>query len=136
MLPNEPAPLSAGRRERLDPAAQVHPHAGPLVYYLRNLAVPLGSPIKIGTTGNLPLRVEQLQRQTGEVLGLLAWEPGGYPVERARHERFARSRIAGSEWFWQSLDLLDHLAALGAAGIEDCLHTCPPDCPTRTEVRS
>ncbi|MGX5697793.1 GIY-YIG nuclease family protein [Agromyces soli] len=79
-----------------------------VVYYLR-----FDDRIKIGTTGRLRARVAALPHDE-----LLAIEPGGRLVERSRHERFAASRIPGTEWFERTPELDEHVAAL-ALGVDE-----------------
>ncbi len=79
-----------------------------VVYYLR-----YDDRVKIGTTGRLRARVAALPHDE-----LLALEPGGRLVERSRHERFAASRITGTEWFERTPALDAHVAAL-ALGVDD-----------------
>lgn len=125
----QPKPLSPARLEWLDESAHRHPHPGPIVYYLRNAAILDGSPVKIGTTANLPVRIEQLQRTLDLALAVIVWEPGGYTLERRRHGQFARSRIGKTEWFWCELPLVEHMIRLGATAdaLGDPFHYCRRD---------
>jgi hypothetical protein len=65
---------------------------GSVVYYV---ALP-GDRIKIGTTTNLPQRLNALRADRAWVL---ATEPGGVTVERRRHQQFAQHRIGQREDF-------------------------------------
>ena len=112
MLQTEPDPLSPARLAQLDPSVRAHPRPGPVVYYVRNALAGDGSPIKIGTTVDLPLRMERLQRRQPALLAeLLAWEPGGLPEEARRHREFRAARLQG-EWHWPDLALLAHVYRL------------------------
>lgn len=73
------------------------------VYYIK-----LGNRVKIGTTTNLPKRLEALPFDT-----LLAIEPGGNPREHARHQQFAALRVNG-EWFKADGVLMDHARQMRA----------------------
>jgi hypothetical protein len=79
-----------------------------VVYYLR-----FRDRIKIGTSSNPRMRLAQLRYDA-----LLAFERGDRATEQKRHEQFAATRFPGSEWFRDSEELVDHIAAL-AAGVED-----------------
>lgn len=115
MLPNEPAPLSPARLAQLDPSVRAHPRPGPIVYYVRNALAGDGSPIKIGTTVDLPLRIERLQRRQPALLAeLLAWESGAERLEAQRHREFRAARLQG-EWHWPDLPLLQHVHRLSGA---------------------
>lgn len=75
-----------------------------VVYYLR-----LGTRIKIGTSTNLPLRLQSIPHDE-----VLAVEPGNNARERARHSQFAQLRTVG-EWFRDHPDLRQHIAEVRAA---------------------
>ena len=79
------------------------------VYYVERSDRP--NQVKIGVTKSLDRRLGELGRR-GRVVKLLATEPGGRDVERARHAEFAESRLDG-EWFAMSWPLRRHLMALG-----------------------
>ena len=79
-----------------------------VVYYLR-----FQDRIKIGTSANPRSRLGQLRFDE-----LLAFEPGGRPVEQARHRQFAAHRFEGSEWFHANPALAAHIGVL-ARGIQD-----------------
>ncbi|MBF4562725.1 GIY-YIG nuclease family protein [Microbacterium sp. VKM Ac-2870] len=72
-----------------------------VVYYLR-----WEQRIKIGTTRQPRQRLAAIWHQE-----LLAFEPGGRTLERARHEQFAHLR-AGGEWFRADPELRAHAAAI------------------------
>ncbi|MDR6867669.1 hypothetical protein J2Y69_002273 [Microbacterium resistens] len=73
-------------REVITREEMMRPHA--VVYYLA-----FGSRVKIGTTTDLPGRMQALPHDE-----LLAFEFGSYDVERSRHQQFAHARVVG-EWF-------------------------------------
>lgn len=74
-----------------------------IVYYIR-----FGERIKIGTTGDLWARVKQIPCDR-----LLATEPGGFDVERSRHEQFKAFRLnANAEWFRDCPEIRRHVNAL------------------------
>lgn len=75
--------------------------ADPIVYYIR-----FGDRVKIGTTTNLKARLGVVPHDE-----VLATEPGGRDVERARHVQFAATRIT-REWFAYSTELKQHIARL------------------------
>lgn len=79
------------------------------VYYIR-----AGDKIKIGKAVDPRQRMRELQTGNGETLILLATEPGGLDVERARHRQFRRLRVRG-EWFRAEPALLHHIATVHAA---------------------
>lgn len=86
------------------PMPRVDPHKhDPLVYYVR-----CGDLIKIGTTTKLSMRLAAYP----PFAELLATEPGGYDVERARHKQFAEHHAMRNEWFTAADDLLAHIATL------------------------
>jgi hypothetical protein len=76
-----------------------------VVYYVQ---VP-GDLIKIGTTSNMRGRLSGL---TARVPDVLACEPGGYDVERQRHQQFAHLRWRDTERFKDCPELREHIAAI------------------------
>lgn len=88
-------------------AARTHP--GLVVYYAR-----LGANhIKIGTTLDLPRRMVELRVVNAS--NLLAAEPGGYDLERQRHQQFRKWRYSKrKEDFGEGPDLLDHIRQVRA----------------------
>lgn len=74
----------------------------PVVYYIL-----FGDRIKIGYSANPEQRIAGLPHD--EVLAL---EPGGRDLEAQRHGEFAATRIARTEWFHISEELLAHIAEL------------------------
>lgn len=72
-----------------------------VVYYIR-----FSGSIKIGTTTNLPQRMQTLPMEE-----LLAVEPGGYNIERKRHAEFRSARVQ-REWFRPTPPLLLLIATL------------------------
>lgn len=75
-----------------------------VIYYAR-----LGNRVKIGTTTDLKLRMQQIRPEE-----LLATEPGGRAVERERHGQFNALRTSG-EWFMYSGPLVQFVETLRAA---------------------
>lgn len=73
----------------------------PVVYYLE-----FGNRIKIGTSKNLPARLQGLTYDR-----LLAIEPGSHALEHLRHVEFKHTRVNG-EWFLDSEPLRQHIASL------------------------
>lgn len=91
---------------RWEPASQDPREAGMVVYYIR---VRGADRVKIGTTSNLRQRMVSLRADGAD---LLATEPGGYAVERRRHQEFADERIGAREEFALSDRLAVHIADL------------------------
>ena len=88
-----------------------HPvHGTRIVYYLERG----DGLIKIGTTGNYVQRHGSLRAKFGP-LALLAWEPGSYELEKARHQWFMWERPGKSEWFEPSAVLIRHVETLRLA---------------------
>lgn len=81
------------------------PNASGWVYYMR-----INARIKIGYTANL----RQRSRNYPPGTELLAVEPGDSETEKRRHNQFSRSLAQGREWFAESPDLTEHIAALAA----------------------
>ncbi|WP_435613573.1 GIY-YIG nuclease family protein [Streptomyces sp. bgisy159] len=88
-------PLSRAEAHMVDsaplatwPETEKHPR---LVYFLAN-----GGRVKIGHTNCLPARIRVLSLREDAALLLLQ---GGPRLERALHTKFAKLRIADSEWF-------------------------------------
>lgn len=109
-----PPSVPLDRWEQLHPSVQVHPHDGPIVYVVTNdLACPLGIPnvVKIGTTVDLPARMDRMERRRhGFRARLIRWQPGGEAVERACHLRYREQRVGTSgDWFWTAGPLLASL---------------------------
>lgn len=75
-----------------------------VVYYMR-----LGNRTKIGTTVNLRKRMAVIQPED-----CIAYELGGYNLERIRHQQFAHLRVSG-EWFDLQDDLVRHVNGLVVA---------------------
>lgn len=71
------------------------------VYYVR-----IGDRIKIGFTNNVRVRMGALRVP---VTSLLATEPGGRELERARHLEFAGLRDGRREDFWPHARLMRHI---------------------------
>jgi hypothetical protein len=88
----KPSPRSA----RVKP----EPIAGSIVYYIRR-----GSVAKIGTTTRPYDRFVSLMPDE-----VLAFEPGGFALEKLRHNRFAHLRIGASEHFRIAAELMDWTA--------------------------
>lgn len=77
---------------------------GSVVYYMR-----LGNRVKIGMSASLVNRVADIQPEE-----LMATEPGGYDIEKLRHQQFAELRVSG-EWFRLEDPLTSYIANLAAA---------------------
>lgn len=76
------------------------------VYYVR-----IGDHVKIGYTTNVRQRMNQLRVDVADVL---ATEPGGVELEKARHEQFDAERVGRREEFNPSRRLLAHIDAIKA----------------------
>lgn len=63
--------------------------------------------MKIGRAKDVLKRLQNLRTGTSGELIIMALEPGGAAVERARHKQFARDRRQG-EWFVCSPTLAEH----------------------------
>jgi hypothetical protein len=98
------APAHAVPTDLLDRYNAVHRKAREVVYYAA-----IDGLIKIGTTVHLDQRVKTLGAN------LLATEPGGYDLERARHGQFAHLLSRAREYFHPGPDLLEHVVALQRA---------------------
>jgi hypothetical protein len=79
-----------------------------VVYYAR-----IGKHIKIGHTRNLTERINWYPPSAV----VLALEPGGQDVERARHAQFADLLDAREEWFHPGPELLRHIEELTVCGL-------------------
>jgi len=79
------------------------PDSEGLVYYIR-----INGQVKIGYTTNL----KQRSRSYPPGSELLAVEPGTPEWERQRHVQFDRFLVRGREWFMESPELQEHMAAL------------------------
>jgi hypothetical protein len=88
------------RGERNEARRQREQHP-PVVYYMR-----VGNRVKIGFSTNLTSRISDVMPEE-----VLATEPGGPDVERARHRQFADLRVA-REWFRYEGPLVEHVARL------------------------
>jgi hypothetical protein len=83
---------------------------GSIVYYVRR-----GSVLKIGTTKSPKQRFLNLMPDE-----ILAYEPGSFQVERARHRQFSHLRIGGTEHFRIAADLVNWTAEVrGSYGEPD-----------------
>lgn len=91
---------------RTSAPAPIHQPPPSVVYYLD-----LGQHIKIGFTTNLQQRLNALRADKDQ---LLAIEPGGRDVERARHDQFAHERLDRRENFRISDRLTDHVQRIRA----------------------
>lgn len=93
------------------PASQHSRLSGPegskVVYALGSTG---SNTVKIGTTGNLPKRVAEIQRMSPVPLGILWTHPGGHEVESYLHRHFKAFRSHG-EWFTFEGDPLELLRA-------------------------
>lgn len=91
------------------PAQQAIDIPRPVVYFISN-----GDKfVKIGTTGNLKLRVDSLRCGSPFTLDISLALSGGIALERKLHERFATVRHRG-EWFRRKGDLAKLLARAAA----------------------
>lgn len=99
-----------------------------VVYYMR-----IGNRVKIGTTSDIKRRLATINPEE-----LLATEPGGYDLEKQRHQQFNHLRSHG-EWFAYEDALKDHVQELKAELVDgqenechnrDVLHQV---CPKTTE---
>ena len=82
------------------------PRRGNVVYFVQG---PPKTPIKIGTTIDLSLRLCGLQNGNGFDVHVLGWIYGGREEEQRIHRLFARDRKHG-EWFRPSSALLSYIA--------------------------
>ncbi|MEV2255897.1 GIY-YIG nuclease family protein [Streptomyces sp. NPDC050147] len=98
-LPEELAHIIDSATAAVLPTGARHPA---LVYFLLN-----GGRVKIGHTRGLAARVRALSLREEAVVLLLH---GGPSLERALHQKFARDRIGGSEWFELSVDMVGFIA--------------------------
>jgi hypothetical protein len=96
------------------------------VYYLR-----VGDLIKIGTTTHLRSR---LQSYPPGITTVLAAEPGGVEVERARLAQFSHLRQSGREWFNPASSLTEHIAGIRAKHGEPFKFTAWPFDPVEVEA--
>lgn len=97
----------------------------PVVYYATRSDRP--GQVKIGTTISVPHRMLALRtaRGRGDVT-LLAVEPGGEGVERARHLQFAPMRMDG-EWFAYGAPIIAHVMDLDQAPVPFGSHSALGD---------
>lgn len=85
------------------------PPRKPVVYFLQAST----GHIKIGTTGNLPLRIEGLRNSCPVHLDLLAAVKGDRATENKFHATFAAHRLHG-EWFAPHPEILAEIDRLKA----------------------
>lgn len=71
-----------------------------------------GGPIKIGTTARLTVRLNELCKEVGDDLRVLAVIDGSYQEENKLHRRFVHLRRVG-EWFEPGDDLLGFIVTNG-----------------------
>ena len=81
------------------------PRRGNVVYFVQG---PPKTPIKIGTTIDLSLRLCGLQNGNGFDVHVLGWIPGGRDEEQRIHRLFADDRKHG-EWFRPSKALVSFI---------------------------
>lgn len=116
MIADRPHPVvPTARWIKLHPTVQEHPCAGPVVYFVTNAeasAADLPQVVKIGTTVDLPHRMDRMQqRRRGFTARLVGWLPGGDAEEGALHIRFDAQRVGASgDWFWVAGPLLAYLS--------------------------
>lgn len=102
--------LLAAKQDHKDQLAAARADtASNVVYYVR-----LGhNHIKIGTTGDLPRRMNELR--CVNPANLLAAEPGAHTLEKERHTQFRKWRYSvRREDFAEAPELLEHIAAVRA----------------------
>lgn len=85
----------------------VRPPADHVVYFIQAAT----GQIKIGTTGRVDWRLENLRGQCPVAVTLLATIPGRRVEEFAYHARFAEHRLHG-EWFEPHPDILAEIERL------------------------
>ena len=81
--------------------------AEPEVYFIQAEC----GPIKIGISVTPAARLHLMQAASPSRLTLLATVPGGKPVERRYHQRFAAFRLHG-EWFEPAPAIVTHIRRL------------------------
>lgn len=81
-----------------------------VVYFVR-----VGLFIKIGTTGDLPARIQAIETHCPYQVQLLGSCPGGLREEQALHRKFRRQRHRG-EWFHATTGLLREIQRLCKRG--------------------
>ena len=86
------------------PMPSTDPHSA-LVYFMAN-----GGRVKIGYTKSLFSRISALSLREDAVLLLLH---GGTDLERALHAKFGAHRVADSEWFELTPDVIHFIAGKG-----------------------
>lgn len=74
-----------------------------MVYFVQPID---GGPIKIGFSGDVPGRIQQLEAHYGCRLAILATMEGGREEEKAIHERFSHLRFGRTEQFRPGPELL------------------------------
>lgn len=89
--------------------AAENPKPGPIpkknvVYYIE-----FAHGIKIGTTSNLAQRLQSFALPESAVLAV---EPGGFEIERSRHEFFKESRLGRTEVFRDCPKIRNHIDAV------------------------
>ncbi len=99
----------------------------PFVYYIGDPATQL---VKIGFTTLLKKRVA-MHRNARPAALLLATEPGGRSVERARHRQFRhlrRPQGPETEWFQRCPELMEHVSQVRVShGISAALLRVPQE---------
>ena len=87
------------------------PERSPTVYLIQCQDL-----VKIGTTGNLNRRMEELQKELPSPAKLLAAGPGGLTFERRLHSRYAAWRKHG-EWFQLTENQIQELIPVVQSGM-------------------
>lgn len=110
------AAILAARPATEEPVAFGPIAKGPVVYFVERHGF-----VKIGTTANLPARVQAINRGDSAIAGMtilpvtiLATMPGGRAVEQAIHQLFAHLRYDG-EWFLFDGALVPFIKAIAEA---------------------
>jgi hypothetical protein len=86
-----------------------------------------GGSVKIGCTGNLEARLDQLKAHYGAELALLATLPGNRSVEAEIHERFAHLRFGRTEQFRPGAELMEFIGKpLLVDANPDAVEATPP----------
>ena len=99
-----------------------------MVYFVRHIAT---GHIKIGYTGDMPARMQDLRRTYGPI-DVLATADGMLAEEQAWHRRFLGLRLFG-EWFAPGPELLECVATMPRSEHAGPVPWLTPDAPTFSE---
>lgn len=116
---NKRRALAAASYEQYGLSRRTRRDQGSIVYYIRRAEL-----IKIGRTTRPVKRFEALLPDE-----ILAFEPGGAEIEVKRHHQFLHARKGASEYFHQTPDLMEHIAA-----IRSCHGEPDPSWPTTQRI--